>query len=361
MRTRCGASVEQPAIARRAPRGRARSGTARGSAARRGSAATSATTSRRRCRPARRGRRASRATPRRAARPHPTIPPPTMTTSQVSSASGSRSARRPVERRRRRRCASSTVSVIGRQAAGRREIRHSSQPVPTISTTIASGVWKTTSWTAVGSRLVSDGGAEDDRDDGDGHEEDLAPARLTAGAPRLSHGRPPAGCRSGRRGPCRRSAAPRRVSSPVLGRWKVTVRSARTAGSDGSPLERSTAVGVSTATTGTPAARAWPMSSTAERIGSRSAPADAGPEQRVDDDRRLLDALAEDRDVAGDRRVDLGDPGVARDPVPVPGRRGAPWAARRRRRARRSPRRRRARAGEPRRTRRRRCCRGRTG
>ena len=40
---------------------------------------------------------------------------------------------------------------------------------------------------------------------------------------------------------------------PVFGRWKVTVRSARTAGSDGSPLERSTAVGVSTATTGTPA------------------------------------------------------------------------------------------------------------
>ena len=51
--------------------------------------------------------------------------------------------------------------------------------------------------------------------------------------------------------------------------------------------------------------------------------ADAGAEQRVDDDRRLLDALAEDGDVAGDRHVDLGDPGVAGDPVPV-ARRGRP-------------------------------------
>ena len=37
-------------------------------------------------------------------------------------------------------------------------------------------------------------------------------------------------------------AAPRLVCSPVLGRWNVTVRSARTAGSEGSPLVRSTAV-----------------------------------------------------------------------------------------------------------------------
>ena len=89
---------------------------------------------------------------------------------------------------------------------------------------------------------------------------------------RVSHGRPPAGSRSARRGSCPACAAPRRVSRPVFGRWNVTVRSARTAGSDGSPLDRSTAVGVSTATTGTPAARARPMTSTADRIGSRRAP-----------------------------------------------------------------------------------------
>jgi hypothetical protein len=42
-----------------------------------------------------------------------------------------------------------------------------------------------------------------------------------------------------------------------------------------------------------------------------------GPEQRIDDDRRLLDAMAEHRHVPRDRQLDLDDPGVARDPVPV--------------------------------------------
>ena len=95
-------------------------------------------------------------------------------------------------------------------------------------------------------------------------------------------------------------AAPRR--SPVLGRWKVTVRSARTAGSDGSPLERSTAVGVSTATTGMPAARARSMTSTADRIGSRRAPRTPVPSSASTTTAALLDALAEHRDVAGDRQ-----------------------------------------------------------
>ena len=58
-----------------------------------------------------------------------------------------------------------------------------------------------------------------------------------------------------------------------------------------------------------------------DRFAKRSA--DAGPEQRIDDDRRLFDPLAEHRDVAGDRRVDLGDARVPRDAIPVPGRRGA--------------------------------------
>ena len=103
------------------------------------------------------------------------------------------------------------------------------------------------------------------------------------------------------------SAAPRFVSSPVFGRWKVTVRSARTTGEVGSPEVRSTAVGVSTATTGTFAVRAARMSSTADRIGSRSSPLTPGPEQRVDDDRRPIDVLGQHLEVERGRRVDPRD------------------------------------------------------
>ena len=180
--------------------------------------------------------------------------------------------------------------------------------MPTIRTTISQRAVEDDLLEGRRQDAREDGGAEHDRDD-----RAARPAatsrqpgwRLTASAqPRSAS----AGIPIGATRTLPAWAAPRLVSRPVLGRWNVTVRSAWTAGSDGSPLERSTAVGVSTATTGTPAARARPMSSTAERIGSRSGAAHAGPEQRVDDDRGLLDALAEHRDVAGDRRVDLGDP-----------------------------------------------------
>ena len=55
-----------------------------------------------------------------------------------------------------------------------------------------------------------------------------------------------------------------------------------------------------------------------DRLAKRAA--HAGPEQRVDDDGRLLDPVAEQRDVAGDRGVDDRDPLVADDAVPVAGR-----------------------------------------
>ena len=107
----------------------------------------------------------------------------------------------------------------------------------------------------------------------------MRPRRPFRRAPRSAgyedHGRPPGGSRSARPGcdrpaPCRRGPA-----GPVFGRWKVTVRSARTTGSDGSPEVRSTAVGVSTASTGVPASRALRISSTA--VGPAPAAARARP------------------------------------------------------------------------------------
>ena len=72
--------------------------------------------------------------------------------------------------------------------------------------------------------------AEHDRDHDQRDDRDLAPARLAAGRastqPRSASGGMPIGAT--RTLPA--CATPRRVASPVLGRWKVTVRSARTAG-----------------------------------------------------------------------------------------------------------------------------------
>ena len=180
-------------------------------------------------------------------------------------------------------------SVIGGLRGGGARSARAASRSPPIRTTIAIGVWKTTSWNA------SAGGSS------------RRPHRGRPRRPRPPRGRPGAslvdpastipqtrsassGIPIGATRTLPAWAAPRFVSRPILGRWKVTVRSARTAGSDGSPLERSTAVGVSTATTGTPAAAAWTISSTADRIGSRSCPADARAEQGVDDDRRPVDA-----------------------------------------------------------------------
>ena len=88
---------------------------------------------------------------------------------------------------------------------------------------------------------------------------------------------------------------------------------------------------------------------------------DAGPEERIDDDRGALDALPDDRDVAGHGRVDASHAWHRVEAIPVPEGRpgssvGAHW-----RRGRRRPSSLAGRAAGPPRTRLRRCCRDRTG
>ena len=117
----------------------------------------------------------------------------------------------------------------------------------------------------------------------------------------VSHGRPRSGCRSAPRGRGRRGRGRSACCRPSLGRWKVTVTSARTLGSDGSPELRSSAVGVSTARTGTPSWRARRHSSTACGDGVAQGPADAGAEQAVDDQRRALEAVEQQGDVVAVR------------------------------------------------------------
>ena len=168
-----------------------------------------------------------------------------------------------------------------------------------------------------------DRGAEHDRDGDRGHEDDLAPARLAADAAAAQPRSASAGIPIGATRTLPACAAPRLVSSPVFGRWKVTVRSASTAGSDGSPLEQVDR-GRGVDRDDRDAGRAGPpddLDRRADRLAQGAA--DARAQQRVDDDRGLVDAQAEHRHVPGDRSVDLDDPGVARDPVPVPGRRRA--------------------------------------
>ena len=191
--------------------------------------------------------------------PQPTMPPPTR---------GRRTAQRP-----------SAVADRGRRSVGRRASASSARrPRPARSararprsrrarTTISSGVRNTIAWPSAGSRLVATAAPRttttlDAADD----EHVPKPDRP------LSHGRPRRDADRGDEDPPGERRARSACAGPVFGRWKVIVRSARTAGSDGWPLDRSTAVGVSIARTGTIAARARLMSSTALRIGSRSTP-----------------------------------------------------------------------------------------
>ena len=150
--------------------------------------------------------------------PLPTMPPPTITTSQVPSAMASRSAAATGDRVGRRHVRGSSPG----SSTGRREIRQSSQPVPTMSTRIASGVWKTTSWTSVGSRLVTTASPSTTATTTSATISDLAPARLAPGRgsaqPRSASGGMPIGAT--RTLPA--CATPRRVASPVFGRWNVT-------------------------------------------------------------------------------------------------------------------------------------------
>ena len=182
MRTRCGA-IDKSWTVRRAPRGRARSGTARGNGVRHGSAATSATMSRRRCRPARRARPACRATPRRGARrtddpaaDDDHVPGVEARVCEIARR-GVRAARRSVRGRL-------DAAVIARPSRRDARSARAASPVPTMSTGIASGVWKTTSWNVGGQEAGQDRRAEDDRDDHRATSDDLAPARLATAWPR---------------------------------------------------------------------------------------------------------------------------------------------------------------------------------
>ena len=85
----------------------------------------------------------------------------------------------------------------------------------------------------------------------------------------------------------------RGTRSPRLGRWNVTVTSARTTGVEGSPELRSSAVGASTARTGTPGI--------GRADGHVDAPADGlaeraphpGPKEGVDHEPGSLDPVEE--------------------------------------------------------------------
>ena len=108
----------------------------------------------------------------------------------------------------------------------------------------------------------------------------------------------------------------------------MTVTLAITTGSDGVPEVRSTAVGVSIDSTGTPSRRAG---GTLDGLGdgvAQRAP-DATPEQAIDDERRALDAVEQQRDIVGRRGVHALDLLVALEAIPVGCRigRGGPLGA----------------------------------
>ena len=232
-----------------------------------------------------------------------------MTTSQAVSARRDEVGRAPLESGSARSPSTGAGRAHRSSSTGRpREIRHSNQPVPDDE--------HADEHRPVEDRLLdrSRAGSRSARRRADDHRRPTPAATMRTSSqpgweprgPRVNHDRPRAGSRSARPGPCRHGRLRGGSARPVLGRWKVTVRSARTAGSDGSPLDRSMAVGVSTATTGMPPARARSMSSTADRIGSRSGPRTPVPSSASTMTAARSMPVAEDRDVAGDGGVDLG-------------------------------------------------------
>src|SRR4029079_17257355 len=213
---------------------------------------------------------------------------------------------------------SSAESSTGAASRRGRAIRHSAAPVPTMSATINSGVLKPTPWASAGRKLV------------------------TTAAPRTTTTQAPARTRTSR-SPTGRSATiglrrdPDRGDEDAAGERRAHLRAQPGLG----PVERDREVGPDRRI-GRLAARevhgrrrvdgedrdhrgAGPvddLDGAPDRLAERAP--DAGPEQRVDDDRRLVDALAEDRDVAGHRGVDQLDAWLALDTLPVPGQVGAP-------------------------------------
>ena len=84
--------------------------------------------------------------------------------------------------------------------------------------------------------------------------------------------RPPAGCRSARPAPCRRARAPSSCAARSSAGGRSPSGRRGRPGRTGRPRSGRRRSGVSTASTGTPAARARPMTPTAVVTGSRSRP-----------------------------------------------------------------------------------------
>src|SRR6478736_3306008 len=199
-----------------------------------------------------------------------------------------------------------------------RDTASRSAPLPTMSTRIASGVWKTTSWNDVGSRLVRTASPSTT----------ATTTRATMATSRQPGWRPDglgsATVRLGR-DPDRSDEDLARVRDTAAGREPRLrpMEGDREVGADGG-LGRLAAREVDRrrGVDGHHRDAAGPglddeLDRRADRISQR--PAHPGAEQRVDDDRRLVDPGPEDRDVTGVRQVDLADPLVAGDAVPVPG------------------------------------------
>ena len=128
-----------------------------------------------------------------------------------------------------------------------------------------------------------------------------------------------------RRGPCRRTRHRGASARPVLGRWNVTVRSAWTDGIGrfaAREVHRRRGVDGHDRDARGPRRRddARPPSGSA-RAGRRGRRSRAAHRRRPPPSSMSLPNIATSRATGS---VDLGDAGVARDPIPVPRGRGAP-------------------------------------
>ena len=218
--------------------------------------------------------------------------------------SGSSSARRGLAPPRSRRRATDRDQIM-------------SPTVPTTSTTITSGVRKMTSWPAGGSSPVTAAAPSasattatatrsTSRRPGGRRRRDVpepgfpaVPAVRAGGPDRVSHGRPPAGSRSGRRGPAgegRAAPRPQAGLGPVEGHGEVGAHG-RVGGLAARQVDRGRRVDGDDRDAGLPGAPDE-LDGRADRLAQLAA--DTGAQQRVDDDARPA------------RRPGPGPPGPAR-------------------------------------------------
>ena len=188
--------------------------------------------------------------------------------------------------------------------------------MPTTSTMIVSGAWKTTRCRDSGSRPVDDGRAEHDGRGGGGHAGPPRGRPAASAQPRSASSGIPIGAT--RTLPA--SAAPRLVAEPGLGSverdgevglddgvGRITRRHVhgrrdihRDDGDPGQPRP------------------ADQFDRAADRLAQGAL--DATPEERVHDDRGVIHVVAEDRELARHGRVDTRHARLLGEAVPVPGR-----------------------------------------